>query len=204
MRRTVAVLSLLALSALALSGCNRGDDPTVATDGAAGSSSSSSSTPPDETTTTSMSFTATSLPATGSASTTRAYLADVRVASHDGFDRVVFEFEDALPGYRVATTTRPVTEDGSGRTIEIEGDALLEVRFENAAMARIEGEKVVPVYEGPRRVTTEGELVQELVDAGDFEGIVTWVVGLDDDPAAVRVSTLTAPFRLVIDLATKR
>lgn len=202
MRRTIAVLSLLALSAFTLSGCNRGDDPTVATDGAPGSSTSSS-TPPDETTT-STSFTATSLPATGSAPATRAYVADVRVASHDGFDRVVFEFEDALPGYRVATTTRPVTEDGSGRTIEIEGDALLEVRFENAAMARIEGEKVVPVYEGPRRVTTEGELVQELVDAGDFEGIVTWVVGLDDDPAAVRVSTLTAPFRLVIDVATKR
>lgn len=201
-RRTIAVLSLLALSAVALSGCNRGDDPTVTTDDTAGTSTSSS-TPPDETTT-STSFTATSLPATAPATTTRGYLAEIRVASHDGFDRVVFEFEDALPGYRVAMTTRPVTEDGSGDTVEVKGDALLEVRFENAAMARIEGEKVVPVYEGPRRVTTKGDLVQELVDAGDFEGVVTWVVGLDDDPAAVRVSTLTAPFRLVIDVATKR
>lgn len=200
-------LSLVtALSALSLSACNRGDDPTVETDGVdpgAAGSTTTSTTAPDEATT-STSFTATSLPATGDAPTTRGYLAAVRVAAHDGFDRVVFEFEDALPGYRVATTKRPVTEDGSGDTVEVKGDALLEVRFENAGMARIEGERVVPVYKGDKRVTTKGELVLEVVDAGDFEGVVTWVVGLQDEPAAVRVSTLASPFRLVVDVATTR
>lgn len=206
MRRTVVALSLLALSAALLSGCNRSDDPTVEADGGdpgAAATTTTSSTAPDEATT-STSFSATPLPATGSASTTRGYLASVKVGVHDGYDRVVFEFEDALPGYRVATTKRPVTEDGSGDTVEVAGDALLEVRFENAGTARIEGERVVPVYKGEKRVTTKGKLVQEVVDAGDFEGVVTWVVGLEDEPAAVSVGTLTSPFRLVIDVSTKR
>jgi hypothetical protein len=185
----LAVIALMALAA-----CNRGtDDPTVTVD----DTSTSSTVPADETTTTT--FVGGTLPAEGAASTTRAYLAAVRVAAHDGYDRVVFEFEDAVPGYRVAMTQRPVTEDGSGDTVEVEGTSLVEVRMENAATARITGETVTPVYKGPERVRTKGGIVQEVVDTGDFEGTVTWVVGLDAAPAGVKVSTLAAPFRLVVD-----
>ncbi|HEX9968805.1 MAG TPA: hypothetical protein VGB03_01600 [Acidimicrobiales bacterium] len=199
-RRTLALLLVLAFGA-----CNRGDSPTIEVgDREPAGSSTTSTTDPEEATTSSTSLVPTPLPATGTATPTRGYLAAVRIASHDGFDRVVFEFEDAMPGYRVAMGTRPVTEDGSGKTVEVKGAALLEVRLENSGMARLQGEKVIPVYKGDRRVATEGEVVTEAVDAGDFEGVVTWVVGLKAAPAGVRVTTLSSPYRLVIDVSTKR
>lgn len=187
-----------------MAACNRGDSPTIEMRDDDPSGSSSTSTTDAEEATTSTSFAGTTLPATGTATPTRGYLAAVRIASHDGFDRVVFEFTDALPGYRVAMTKRPVTEDGSGDTVEIKGKALLEVRLENSGMARIEGDKVVPVFQGSRRITTEGDVVQEAVDTGDFEGVVTWVVGLKEEPSGVRVTTLSSPYRLVVDVTTKR
>jgi hypothetical protein len=187
-RKVVQVAAVLML----LAACHRGsDDPTVS----AGGSTTTSS---EDTTTTE--FTGGTLPVEAPASTVRAYLRDVRIASHDGYDRVVFEFEDGVPGYRVATTTRPVTEDGSGRTVDVAGSTLVQVRMENAATARITGDTVTRVYTGPPRVDTRGALVEEVVDTGDFEGIVTWVIGLDAPPAGVKVSTLTSPFRLVVDL----
>jgi hypothetical protein len=194
--RRLFVLVLVFLVLVVMTACNRpgSDDPTVAADGS--TTSSPSTTAADTTTTV---FEGRTLPVEAPASTTRAYLAAVRVASHDSYDRVVFEFEDAVPGYRVSTAQRPVTEDGSGDTVEVEGAALVEVRMESAATARITGENVSPVYRGPARVRTRGAVVREVVDVGDFEGVVTWVVGLDAAPDGVKVSTLTSPFRLVVD-----
>jgi hypothetical protein len=192
-RKLTCALAVVVL--VAGTACHRGeDDPTVSADG---STTSSPSTTAEETTTTA--FTGGALPVEAPATTTRAYLKDVRVAAHDGYDRVVFELEDAVPGYRVEPTERPVTEDASGRPIEVVGSTLVLVRMENAATARITGEKVTPVYKGPKRVQAKGGIVQEVVDTGDFEGIVSWVVGLDAAPAGVKVSTLTSPFRLIVD-----
>lgn len=196
-RRLLVPAVLLALFAA----CNRGDDPTVTLDS---TTSSSPSTSVVETSSPSTTFVPMTLPASGAASSTRGYLASVRIAAHDGFDRVVFEFADALPGYRVAVTKRPVTADGSGDTVEVKGDVLYEVRLENASHVRFEGDKVVPVYSGPKRVATRGEVVEEVVNTGDFEGVVTWVIGARPAPEGVRVTTLASPFRLVVDLASPR
>lgn len=194
-------VALVVVAVLLLAACNRGeDDPTISADGS--TTSTSTSTTAAETTTTV--FNGGPLPVEASASATRAYLAAVRVASHDGYDRLVFEFEDAVPGYRVEVTKRPVTEDGSGETVEVKGSDLVSVRMENAATARITGDKVTPVYKGPKRVATKGAIVQEVVDTGDFEGVVSWVVGLDAAPAGVKVTTLTSPFRLVVDFGVPR
>ena len=197
MRKIAWVLA----AALLLAACNRGeDDPTVTADGST-SSTSTTTTAPETTTTV---FNGGPLPVEAPATTTRAYLADIRVASHDGYDRVVFEFEDSVPGYRVEVTRRPVTEDGSGDPVAVAGSDLVLVRMDNAQTARITGEKVTPVYKGPRRVQTKGAIVQEVVDTGDFEGVVSWVVGLGRAPAGVKVTTLTSPFRLVVDFGVPR
>lgn len=194
-------IGLVLVAVLFLAACNRGeDDPTVAADGSA--ASTSTSTTAAETTTTV--FNGGPLPVEAPATTTRAYLAAVRIAMHDGYDRVVFEFEDSVPGYRIETTSRPVTEDGSGETVVVAGSHLVLVRMDNAQTARITGEKVTPVYKGPKRVQTKGAVVQEVVDVGDFEGVVSWVVGLDAAPAGVKVTTLTSPFRLVVDFGVPR
>ncbi|HEX2039208.1 MAG TPA: hypothetical protein VHF47_05685, partial [Acidimicrobiales bacterium] len=82
----------LVLLLLLLTACPRDESPTVSADDTTTSSSTTSTT----------ALVATPLPASAPAGATRGYLRDVRVAAHPGYDRVVFEFEDALPGYRVA------------------------------------------------------------------------------------------------------
>ena len=84
----------------------------------------------------------------------------------------------------ISCTSRPPlhkTEDGSGRTIEVDGTAFLVIQLSNAATADILGDKVTPTYTGPRRVTAAGtRFIREVVKTGDFENTVTWVIGLDE------------------------
>jgi hypothetical protein len=122
-------------------------------------------------------------------------LDDVRVARHDdaGFDRVVFDLTD-VPGYQVHRVRR-VTQDGSGQTLALRGKAFLTVRLEPAVAHDAQGRSTAP-----RRIVRSFSQLKEVRLAGDFEGVVTYGIGL----AAVgdfRVFTLDNPSRLVIDLA---
>lgn len=194
MRRPSAVARCVAAVALlALGACNRGDDdPAIETTGTTTSTFSPTTVAPEATP-------PVSVPATRE----RAYLTAVRVdTKEDGGSRVVFEFDPALPGYEVDFIERPVTMDGSGDEVEVAGEAVLKITMENAAQARFEGEKVIPTYTGPRRLQPAGTAtgaVVEVVEAGDFEGLVNWVVGLRQKDTKVAVSTLSGPSRLVLD-----
>jgi hypothetical protein len=55
------------------------------------------------------------------------YLTTVRAGRHPTFDRVVWTFDGPMPAYRVGYVERPITEDGSGRRVEVEGDAVLQI-----------------------------------------------------------------------------
>jgi hypothetical protein len=43
----------------------------------------------------------------------------VSLGRHEGFDRVVFEFRNAVPGYRVEYVQPPITQDGSGHRVDV-------------------------------------------------------------------------------------
>ncbi len=130
-----------------------------------------------------------------------AYLTSVRAARHPGFDRVVFEFRGARPGFQVRYRARPVHEAGSGRVIQVDGTAVLEVGMAWAATAQISDGKLHRTYRGPSRVRPSGTpIVTEVVKAGDFEAVLTWVVGTRAH-VPFRVFTLEDPSRLVVDLA---
>ena len=125
----------------------------------------------------------------------------VALGRHEGYDRVVFQFRNALPGYRVDFVEPPLREDGSGAPVKIEGDAFAVVRMEPASgfdLATGEGELV---YDGPRRLAGSG-IVAELVRTGDFEAVLTWSVGLDER-VPFRVLRLENPSRLVIDFRSR-
>jgi len=116
-------------------------------------------------------------------------LTDVRVAAHDGFDRIVLEFDGAeVPGYQVAYIPPPVTADASGAVVPVEGTAFLQLAVSPAAGAPSE-----------RIAVPDGVAVRELVKIGDWEGTVTWAAGVDGErPFAV--AELAHPTRLVIDV----
>lgn len=127
-----------------------------------------------------------------------ALLTDVRAARHEGFDRVVFQFRNALPGYDVRYVSRPVRQDGSGKVVAIAGSAIVRIRMENALDADLSQASAPLTYTGPQRLTPGTPEIAELARSGGFEGVLTWVAGLHD-PVDFRVTTLAAPPRLIID-----
>lgn len=136
-----------------------------------------------------------------STSNETALVVRVSVGRHEGFDRVVFEFKNRVPGYRVGYVTPPLTEDGSGDRVEVAGNEFVLVRMEPASGFDFEVPEGELVYKGPRRITGQSagtSVVREVVRTGDFEAVLSWAVGLED-PVAFRVRQLSDPPRLVVD-----
>jgi hypothetical protein len=118
------------------------------------------------------------------ASRATAYMTDLKLDTSKCSDRVVFTFEKMTPGPGFEVSYQPAArakvEDGSGNAVKIDGSAFLVVRLTPALTAHITGDKVVPTYTGPRRITPQGfGHVREVVKTGDFESVVTWVIGVD-------------------------
>ena len=128
-----------------------------------------------------------------------ALLTGVRAARHEGYDRIVFEFRNEVPGYDVRYIPRPVQQDGSGKTVAVDGTEVLQIRMENALDADLSDSSAPPTYTGPQRLRPDTPVVAELVRTGGFEGVLTWVAGVRDR-VDFRVSALNEPPRLVIDL----
>ena len=128
-----------------------------------------------------------------------ALLTAVRAARHEGFDRVVFEFSNAVPGYAVEYVEEPVHADGSGEEVPVDGEHVVLVRLENASGADLSKEDAPQTYTGPTRFDPGTPEVAELVRVGDFEGVLTWAIGVRDR-VPFRVTTLDGPPRVVVDL----
>lgn len=125
-------------------------------------------------------------------------LTDVRVGSHEGYDRIVLEFAGTgVPGWSVRYVDEAVL-DGSGRTVRLAGDSVLDV-YATGTTYPAEGEAG---YEGPQHFApADGGDVDDVYVAGTFEGSTQVLAGLDGEPTPFRVFTLTAPPRLVVDVA---
>jgi hypothetical protein len=103
-----------------------------------------------------------------------AYLTDVRVTG----DAVTFAFKSAPS--QVKATFQPksqLAECGSGRPVRLKGAAFAVVHFQPAASAEFEGEKVVPTYTGPKRISGPGPVL-EIAKFCDFEADLGWAVGV--------------------------
>ena len=206
MRRWRTYATLLAVTAL-LAACGGDDEPAANT----------ATTPADTGTTTATTETTTATTGTTTThgidtmagagtkpvvvkptNTETALLTDVRAARHEGYDRVVFEFSNAPPGYDIRYVERPVKEDASGRVVEVDGEYVVSVRMENALDADLTKESAPRTYKGPTRFAPPTPEVAELVRTGGFEGVLTWAVGLRDR-VDYRATTLDSPPRLVVD-----
>jgi hypothetical protein len=75
--------------------------------------------------------------------------------------------------------------------VKIAGGAFVVVRCSPAYGYDFESGRTT--YTGPKRIEAAGSHhVRELVETGDFEGVVTWVVGVDSQ-RPFRVSAATIP-----------
>ena len=124
-------------------------------------------------------------------------LADVRAASHEGFDRVIFDFGGAVrPVFLVEYMTQPIQQCGSGNEETVAGSAFIQVRMRLAAAHDDEGQ---PTF-GMTELFPGLPSLLEVQQICDFEGTVTWVLGLSEE-VDFNVFVLTGPFRLAVDVA---
>ena len=132
----------------------------------------------------------------------RLVVTDVRVGTHDGFDRVTVELDgEGDAGWFTELTDQP-TSQGSGEPIEFEGEVALWLAAQMITLpgdepegvdedARIDVDLTVP---GP-----EGGVITEVVGDTLFEGIQTFAIGLDEE-RPYRIERFEDPERIVIDV----
>lgn len=123
-------------------------------------------------------------------------LQDVRAARHDGYDRVVFAFDgEEVPTYEIAYAEGTVQACGSGRPVELPGEAIVEVWFQSTQAHTEAGNTTVE--ETSQRLDLPVLLAAEQIC--DFEGHVTWALGLAQRQP-YEVQRLSDPPRLVLDV----
>ena len=112
---------------------------------------------------------------------------------------MVFEYDGALPGYRVEYVSPPIIQCGSGMKEAIAGNAFLEVRMTLAAAHDDAGNSTF----GPQELLPSLPSILEVQSICDFEGEVTWVLGLREE-VDFRVLTqihVEPPSAIVVDVA---
>lgn len=122
-------------------------------------------------------------------------LVAVRTGTHEGFDRVTFEFDERVPGYHIEYIDRPVRKCGSGNVTQVAGDGWLEVRMYPANAHTEQGRPTI----AERERMPSLPVLFELELTCDFEAVVTWVFGVES-PNRYKVHEMSGPPRLVVDV----
>lgn len=136
------------------------------------------------------------LPIRGAGNVARAQITDVRVGTHAGYDRVVVEFDAGIPPYTLDEVNPPLLADPSGMEMHVEGSAFWSLVLQGGTRVNLDGSMS---YSGRTDFTPDFPALAELVEAGDFEAVSSWFIGLHESTCA-RVLTLAHPARLVIDI----
>jgi hypothetical protein len=118
-----------------------------------------------------------------------------RAAEQPGYDRFVLQFDPIVPSYTVKRQPKPVFLLGaSGQSVTLSGTSGVLVTVHSAQGAT--------TFTGSTDlVHPEFQVLKEARQVQDFEGYVSWGLGLSK-PACMRVFTLKDPARLVVDLQT--
>jgi hypothetical protein len=202
--RRSLIAALLAVTGV-LGAC--GDDAPKTTSAAKGQPAAA---PVESSTTTQVSaapctFSGATEAAKGPADAPTRLLTDVRVGVHDCYERVTFEFKpqrgeaDGPVTWKAAYEPGPITEDGSGRTVSVKGSAFLVVTM-TATGADLSQEAAPATYTGPASLVAEGATrIQQVRRTGDFEAVLTWVIGLDRQ-RPFKVTTQEGPARVIVDV----
>lgn len=122
---------------------------------------------------------------------------DVRVGSHDGYDRVTFELEgEGLAGWVVELEDEPMAQ-GSGAPIDVQGATSLWVTLSMVWLPP-DAPDDIDQWEGDV-AGPAGGVVREVVEDTIFEGNHTFAIGLDEE-LPFTVQRYEDPQRVVIDV----
>jgi hypothetical protein len=124
----------------------------------------------------------------------QAELFAVAVGCHAKFDRFVIRARFGTPGY-VVRYARRIVEDGSGRPVRLRGTKRIRVTIRRARAHTEAGARLLPPV-----LTPLCPNLRQVKDAGDFEGIASFGLGLRRK-TGFRVFRLSNPTRVVIDVS---
>ena len=123
----------------------------------------------------------------------------MRVGHHEGYDRVVWEFPGSgRPTYQVHYVDTPLG-DGSGDPVPVRGDAFVEVLITSVGIPAA-GTSRPP--DAPASALAGTVIAQALPVYGGFEGYGQAFIGIRGKQRPLKVTTLTNPTRLVVDVYT--
>lgn len=124
-------------------------------------------------------------------------LVDVRVGTHSGYDRIVFEYAgDYVPRVEVRIAEEPFTRDPSGLPMTVNGSPVYEIVITGGTKVDVSGSAT---YTGPTDFQPGYKQVYQLTERGDFEAVNSWYLGVNGG-TCLRVFPLTGPSRIVIDV----
>ena len=118
-----------------------------------------------------------------------AVLESVTAQSAQCVDRVTFRFASTVGDWLVGYQSGPLTLEPSGMPANIAGNAFLVIRFRDTNTSGSLSSDI----------STGSTGIRQIKKTQDFEGVVTWVIGLDA-MRAFGVSTDT-PGQVTIELA---
>jgi len=131
-----------------------------------------------------------------------ALLKAVRSGAHpeqNGWDRIVFEFQDVRPAGKVEYVTKDV-QCGSGADVKVPGSAMLKVTFTGAQAHDNAGKVTIgPPFVNKSTVVGPGNSIMGGEISCDFEGVFSVALGIDGKQA-FNVRFLDSPTRVVIDV----
>jgi len=122
-----------------------------------------------------------------------AFIDDVRIGTHPGYDRLTIEFNNGQPEtieVRPQANTKFVT-DPKGDTVTLAGQVGLKITIHSS--------DAHTAYNGTGDIKTGYSGLLEVRELGDFEGYVSFGLGLAK-PGCYVATILTNPTRLVIDI----
>lgn len=120
---------------------------------------------------------------------------DLRYGRHTDYDRVIVDLENGMSAYTVRYVHR-LRYAASGEPVDLKGRRFLEITLTPASAHNGLGRST---YVGPRLRRLSWPSLRGLAFTGDFEGVVSFGVGVDRK-VPFRVFTLENPNRLIVDL----
>lgn len=122
---------------------------------------------------------------------------DIRLGTHDGYDRIVFEYDGGTPYLEMDIARPPFVRDPSGLPLEVSGSVVYRITLTGAT--KYDQQTGEQPYQGPTDFEPGYTQIVEFVESGDFEATHSWYLGINSD-ACVRVFALADPSRIVIDV----
>jgi hypothetical protein len=198
--RPVRLVAACLLTAIAATGCVRSVSQSGATPTTAATTTTPGTTGPGTATTAAERWTTAPKAGTNNPEVPEGMpvLVAVRTGSHDGYDRLVLQFRNGLPNWRVNYVDQVASE--SGETVPLEGAAFLYVDT-HPASGHEDTAPFTQTYTGPRTLTPRYPMLRQVAWVDDFEGHVGFGLGLQRR-TGFRVLELREPARLAIDVAS--